>query len=85
MAILGTGYPILISFRQVRQKRLRMGYVASQWHILHNSSSTAPVLAVIGNGGQLLSRISSLNELVHVKAELSDLGLVYQVIACTTL
>jgi len=46
-------------------------------------ASTDPVLPVAGNGGQLLSRISSLNELVHFKAELWDLGLVYQVIACT--
>jgi len=34
---LDKGYPILISFRQVRQKRLSMGYVDSQWHILHNN------------------------------------------------
>jgi len=43
------------------------------------------VRLVVGNGGQLYSRISSLNELVHFKAELSDLVLVYQVIACTAL
>jgi len=46
-------------------------------------ASTGPVWPVVGNGRQLLSRISSLNELVHFKAELSDLGLVFQVIACT--
>jgi len=46
-------------------------------------ASTGPVLHVVGNGGQLLSKISSLNELVHFKAELRDLGLVYQVIVCT--
>jgi len=50
---------------------------------LNNMASTGPVLPVVGNGGQLLPRISSLNELVHFKAELTDLGLVYQVIACT--
>jgi len=46
-------------------------------------ASTGSVLPVVGNGGQLMSRISSLNELVHFKAYLRDLGLVYQVIACT--
>jgi len=46
-------------------------------------ASTGLVWPVAGNGGQLWSRISSLNELVHFKAELRDLGLVYQVIACT--
>jgi len=46
-------------------------------------TSTGPVLPVVGNYGQLLSRISSLDEIVHFKAELSDLGLVYQVITCT--
>jgi len=38
MAILDTAYPILISFRQVRQKRLRMCHVASQWYILQSNS-----------------------------------------------
>jgi len=46
-------------------------------------ASTGPVLPVVGNGGHLYSRISSLNELVHFKAELRDPGLVYQVVACT--
>jgi len=39
----------------------------------------------VGNGVQLWSGIASLNQLVHFKAELRDLGLVYQVIACTAL
>jgi len=47
--------------------------------------STGPVLPVVGNGGQLLSRISCLNELVHFKAELKDLGLVYHVMECKAL
>jgi len=48
-------------------------------------ASTGPAWPVVGNGGQLLSRISSLNESVHFKAELRDLGHVYQIIACTAL
>jgi len=63
------------------------GYI---WHMSPVSgiycivmASTCPVIPVVGNGGQLLSRISSLNELVLFKAELRDLGLVNQVIACT--
>jgi len=51
--------------------------------MLHNMASTGPVRPIVGNGGQLWSRISSLNELVHFKAELRHLGQVYQVIACT--
>jgi len=46
-------------------------------------ASTGPVWPVVGNGGQLLSIISSLNELVLCKAELRDHGVVYQFIACT--
>jgi len=46
---------------------------------------TGPLWSVVSNGGQLWSRISSLHELVHFKAELRDLGLVYKVIACTAL
>jgi len=42
-------------------------------------ASTGPVRLVVGNASQLWSRISSLNELVHFKSELMDLGLVYQV------
>jgi len=42
-------------------------------------------MTFVGNGGQLWSRISILNELVHFKAELRDPGLVYVVIACTAL
>jgi len=45
-------------------------------------ASTGPVFPVVGNGGQQLSRISSLNELVYFKAELRDLGLAYQVMEC---
>jgi len=48
-------------------------------------ASTGPLWPVVGNGGQLWSRISSLNELVHIKTEYRDLGLVYQIIACTVL
>jgi len=48
-------------------------------------SSTGPVCPVVGNGVQLCSRISSLNELVHIKAEWRDLGLIYEVTACTAL
>jgi len=46
-------------------------------------ASIGPVWPVVGNGGQLWSWISSLNALVRFKSELRDLGLVYQVIACT--
>jgi len=42
-------------------------------------ASTVPVWPAVGNGGKLWSRISSLNELVHLKSELRDVGLVYQV------
>jgi len=42
-------------------------------------ASTGPVKPVVGNGGQLWSRISSLKELFHFKAGLRDLGLVYEV------
>jgi len=48
-------------------------------------ASTGPVRLVVDNASQLWSGISSLNELVHFKAELRDIGLVYQVIPCTTL
>jgi len=48
-------------------------------------ASSGPVWPVAGNGGHLWSKISSLNGLVHFKAELRDLGLVYQVIAWTAL
>jgi len=53
--------------------------------MLHNMASTSPVWPVVGNGGQLWSRISSLNALAPFKAELRNLGTVYQVIACTAL
>jgi len=46
---------------------------------------TGPVWPLVDNGGQLWSRISSLQELDHFKAELRDHGLLYQVIACTAL
>jgi len=48
-------------------------------------ASTGPVWPVVGNGGQQWSRVSSFKELVHFKSELRDLGLQYQVIACTAL
>jgi len=75
----------MINFRQVRLKRLRTPYDANEWPILHNIASTGPVWPLVGNGGQQWSRDSSFKELVHFKSELWDLGLVYQVIACTTL
>jgi len=48
-------------------------------------ASTGSVRLVVGNASQVGSRISSLNELVHVKSELRDLGLVYQVMECKAL
>jgi len=85
MATFDTAYSILINFRQVRLKRLRMTYDASSWHVLHNMASTGPVWPVIGNGGQLWSRASIFKELVHFKSELMYLGLVYQVMECKAL
>jgi len=85
VATFDTAYPILISFRQVRLKMLRMTYDDTLWQILHNMASTGAVWPVVGNGGQLWSRISRLNALVHFKVELRDLGTVYQVTACTAL
>jgi len=84
IATSGTEYPILINFRQVRLKWVRTAYDASLWQILHNMASSGPMLAIAGNG-QPWSRISSLNELVHFKAVLKDLGVVYQFIARTAL
>jgi len=46
---------------------------------------TGPVCSVVSNAVQVRSGMSSLMELVHFKAELWDLVLVYQVIACTAL
>jgi len=85
VATLGTGYPIQINFRHVRLKRLRTNNDASKWHIPHNMAFTDPVWPVVGNGGQLWSRISSCSELDHFKSELRDLGLVYQVMECMAL
>jgi len=48
-------------------------------------ASTCPAWTVVGNGGQLWSRISSLSQLDHFMLELRNLGLVYQVIACTAI
>jgi len=42
-------------------------------------ASTSPIRLVVGNASHLWSRISSLIELVHFKAELRDLHLLYQV------
>jgi len=83
VATFDAAYPILINFRQVQLKCLRLDYDATSWHLLHNMASTGPVWPVLGNGGQLWTRISSLIDVVHFKAELRDLGIVYQVIACT--
>jgi len=85
VATFDAAKPILINFRQVRLKCLRMDYDATSWQILHKIASTGPVWPVVGNGGQLCSRISSLNELVHFTTELRDLGLVYQVMECNAL
>jgi len=78
-----------IQFGSVFDKCVRKGYV---WVMSPASgiyckvmASTGPVWTVLGNGGRLWSRISSLNELVHFKAELWVLGLVFQVIACMAL
>jgi len=75
----------MINFPQVRPKWLRMGYDANKWHILHNMAFNRPVWSLVGNGGQLWSRISSLNELDYFKAELRNLGLIYLVMECRVL
>jgi len=48
-------------------------------------ASTGPAWPIVGNGNQIWSWMSSLDELVHFKAELRYIGLVYQVIACAAL
>jgi len=44
-------------------------------------ASNGPVRPVLFNDDPLWSRIASINELVHIKAELRNLGQVYQVMA----
>jgi len=85
VATFNTAYPILTNFRQVRLKRLRITYDASEWYILHYMASTGPVWRVVGNGDQLWSRVSCLNVLVHFKEESRELGLVYKAMAYTAL
>jgi len=46
---------------------------------LHNMVSNGPIRLVVVNSDQLWSKISSINELVHIKSELRNFGQVYQV------
>jgi len=48
-------------------------------------ASTGPVWPLVEYDDQLWWRITSLNELVHVKSDLRGLGLVYQVMVCKAL
>jgi len=50
-----------------------------------NMASNGPGWLFVGNGGQLWSWMSSFNKLVHFKAELKNLALVYMVMAYTSL
>jgi len=79
MATFDTAWSILINFIKVCLKWLRMSYDANEWQTLHNMASNGPVWPVLVIDDQFWSRISSMNEIVHLKAELRNLGLTYQI------
>jgi len=76
------------SFWSIFMNRLWIGYKSlstSEWQILYNTASNGPVRPHLVNGDHVWSRIWSMNDLDHIEAEVRNLGLTYQIMACMAL
>jgi len=64
-----------------------MSYNDHKWQTFHMHiiASNGLVCPVVISDDQLWSRIASMNELVHIRAELRNLGQVYQVMPSSAL
>jgi len=80
--IFHTLQSILIHYVKVCYNWQRISDDDNEWQTLHNMALICLVLSVLVNSDQVWSIISSMNDLVHIKAELRNLGLTYQVMAC---
>jgi len=72
------------SFCLILKNWLWIGYVrlwTPKSGRLHNTGSNGPEWPHLVNGDHLWSRIWSMNDLVHIEAEVMNLGLRYQVMA----
>jgi len=58
-----------------------MSFDAKVWQTLYNTTSNGPVWHHLVKGDDVRSRILSMNDLVHIEAEVRNLDLRYQVIA----
>jgi len=54
---------------------------ANEWQTFHNTISNGPVCPHIVNGDHVWSKIGRMNDLVHIEAEVRNLGFRYQVVA----
>jgi len=72
---------ILINFVVLSLNLLRMPFDAKDWQILHNTASNGPVWPHLGNSDHVWSRIWTMNYLVHIEAEVRNLGIRHQIMA----
>jgi len=79
MAILDAAQLIRFNFEEFSLNWLRMSFDGKHLQTLHNTACNGPVCSHLFSGDHICSRIWSMNDLVHMEAELRNFGLRYQV------
>jgi len=74
---------IVVNFEELIRNWLRKSFDDRDIRTFHNSASNSPVCHPLVNDDLVCSRVWSMNALVHIGPEEWNLGLVYQVMACT--
>jgi len=73
--------PFLVIFVELSLKWLCMSFDAKKWQTLHNTAYNSPVWPHLVNDDNVWSRIWIMNYLLHIEAEVRNLGLRHQVMA----
>jgi len=76
---------ILHNFEKLSPNWLRMSFDDKDALTMHITDSNCPAWPHLVNGDHILSRIWSMNNLVHIEAEVRNLCLRYQVMTCLAL
>jgi len=70
-----------VNFEELSLNWIRIPSDTKEWRTLHYKASNGPVWPHLVNGDHVWSRIWSMNDLVHIEADVRILGLRYQVMA----
>jgi len=81
MATFDAAQLVLANFEELSLNWLRLSFDTKEWQTLHKTNCNGPIWPHLVNGDHVWSRVWSMNDIVHIEAEVHNLGLRYQFMA----